>query len=330
MTGKLHSSDASFIENAVAPNLGLGRGMNARPNFRGWVTACIPHYSCRRYLPRAVDSLLAQTYPWVRIIVVNDGDPNPPWTELAHIRDPRLTRFDLPSRMGPYFALEVAREATPDPFFLIQDADDWSAPDRVRRLLDLLVEENADFAVSAQPQFREGPYGESQVLSVRWDGYVTGRCASPFKIDLWMTPEYRLRLPHHGLFRSGILGRLGGYYGGHYVGLDKFLLNLVIMTGHVAWTPLPLYYRLIRDSSLTYSRETGYRSAYHACVERELAHDYQIAFSQYAAFRAGVIGQSEFEVRLGELRRRKVDDRTRHLITAQVGRLRGVLKGAQA
>jgi hypothetical protein len=65
-------------------------------------------------------------------------------------------------------------------------------------------------------------------------------------------------------------------------------------------------------------------------VERELAHDYQIAFSQYAAFRAGVIGQSEFEVRLGELRRRKVDDRTRHLITAQVGRLRGVLKGAQA
>ena len=304
--------------------------MNPRSSFRGWVTACIPHYRCRRYLLRAVDSLLAQTYPWVRIIVVNDGDPDPPWTELAHIRDPRLTRFDLQSRMGPYFALEVARKATTDPFFLIQDADDWSAPDRVRRLVDLLVEGKADFAVSAQPQFREGPYGESQILSVRWDGYASGRRDLPFKIDLCMTPEYRLRLPHHGLFRSDILGKLGGYYGGHYIGLDKFLLNLVIMAGRVAWTPLPLYYRLIRDTSLTYSSETGYRSAYHAGVERELAHDYQIAFSQYVAFRDGVIGHTEFEVRLGELRRRKVDDRTRHLIAAQVGRLRGVLEGARA
>ena len=304
--------------------------MNARANFRGWVTACIPHYRCRRYLLRAVGSLLAQTYPWVRIIVVNDGDPNPPWTELAHIRDPRLTRFDLPSRMGPYFALEVAREATTDPFFLIQDADDWSAPDRVRRLVDLLVEGNADFAVSAQPQFREGPHGESQVLSVRWDGYANGLRGPPFKIDLCMTPEYRLRLPHHGLFRREILEKLGGYYGGHYIGSDKFLLNLIIMTGRIAWTPQPLYYRLMRDTSLTYSSETGYRSAYHASVERDLAYDYQIVFSQYVAFRDGVIGQTEFEVRLSELRRQKVDDRTRHLIAAQVGRLRGVLEGARA
>lgn len=302
--------------------------MKARPNFRGWVTACIPHFGCRRYVSRAVESLLAQTYPWIRIVVVNDGDPDPPWREVAHVRDPRLTRFELQSRMGPYFALELARQATPDPYFLVQDADDWSAPDRVWRLVDLLAEGKADFAVSAQPQFGEGPHGESRILSVRWDGFANGHRGGAFKIDIHPTPEYRLRVPHHGLFRSETLHRLGGYYGGHFIGSDKFLLNLLIMIGRVAWTPLPLYYRLMRETSLTYSRETGCNSIYHAGVERELAHDYQIAFRQYSAFREGAIDQSEFEVRLRELRQRRVDVRARRFLAAQVGRLRGVLEGA--
>jgi glycosyltransferase involved in cell wall biosynthesis len=276
---------------------------------------------------RAVDSLLAQTYPWIRIVVINDGDPDPPWRELAHIGDPRLTRFELPSRMGPYFALELARQATPDPFFLIQDADDWSAPDRAKCLLDLLAERRADFTISAQPQFREGRSGESQILDVRWDGLAVGHDRANFKIDLHATSEYRYRAPHHGLFRNEALQRVGGYYGGHFVSWDKFLLNMVVMTGRVAWTPQPLYYPLVRDSSLTFSKETGHRSAYAAGVERNLARDYQMVYRQYAAFREGVIDRAEFEARLRALCRHRVDDRARRFLAAQAGRLRGLFEG---
>src|SRR5579859_5430453 len=99
-----------------------------------WVTACIPTYRCTRYLRDAVLSLLNQTYPFLRVVVINDGDPNPPWAALADITDPRLLRFDLKENRGPYFALAVALEATPDPFFLIQDADDVSAPNRAYSL----------------------------------------------------------------------------------------------------------------------------------------------------------------------------------------------------
>src|ERR1700692_1505713 len=94
------------------------------------IVACIPYYDCRRYVRRAVLSLLSQTHSNITVVVVNDGDPKSPWSELADIRDPRLVRFDMTANHGPYFASAVVLNATTAPYFLVQDADDWSTPDR--------------------------------------------------------------------------------------------------------------------------------------------------------------------------------------------------------
>jgi|SRR5271166_817934 len=124
--------------------------------YSGWITACVAHYRCQRYIKRAVESLLDQSYPWVRVIVINDGDPVAPWRELASIRDARLVRFNLKANHGCFFCWEVARRATPDHFFMMQDADDWAAPDRAAALLSSMLEAKSDLAVSAQPQFCDG------------------------------------------------------------------------------------------------------------------------------------------------------------------------------
>src|SRR5690606_4514374 len=95
------------------------------------VVVSIPCFGCHRYIARSVESILQQTYTDIQVVVVNDGDPRPPWEALSHIDDPRLVRFSLPENYGPYFAHAVVLAATSSPYFLVQDADDWSDPERI-------------------------------------------------------------------------------------------------------------------------------------------------------------------------------------------------------
>jgi glycosyltransferase involved in cell wall biosynthesis len=261
-----------------------------------WITACIPHYRCRRYVARAVESLLTQTYRYVRVIVINDGDPETPWPQLAHLKDPRIVRFSIQEHRGPYFCTEIVRQATPDPFFLIQDADDWSDPQRAEELLHYLMLTRSDFAVSAQPQFREARGGVLETPTVRWSRLSTsgGQAQHEHEIDGKITHEFRYRAPHHGLFRGRALADVGGYYGGFFIGYDALLTNVILMTGSLTWTPTPLYYRFVRDDSLTHAPETKPRSRHAAHVQTMLRNLYRRCYLLYRSFAAGHLSRSSF------------------------------------
>lgn len=295
--------------------------------FNGWITVGMAHFGCRRYIRRAVDSLLAQTYPWVRVVVVNDADPNAPWPELADIQDPRLVRFDLPRNGGSYFCLELVRLSSPDPYFMMQDADDWADPDRAGDLLAQLLSARADLAVSAQPQFTEDELGHSRLLDVRWASTTTQDGDEPFVVRPALTPRFRYRVPHHGLARMDSLAKIGGYYGGFRVGWDTYLTNIIMMIGSVTWTPRPLYFRLIRGESLTHSDETGVRSEYARGVSRCLHRLYEDCYGLREAHMAGRLDRGEFESGLRRLSQRYVSPEDRQDLDAQAERLRAQLAG---
>lgn len=262
------------------------------PTFSGWITACVTHYHCQRYIRRAVESLLAQSYPWVRVVVVNDGDSRLPWTELGSIQDRRVIRFDLPVNKGAYFSYELVRQATPDSYFLLQDADDWASPDRVSVLLESLQENGADLAVSAQPQFSERSDGTPYFVGSRWNKWSERTTREPFVVQNSLDAHYQYRVPHHGLFRTAALADIGGYYGGFRVGWDTLMTNLILMVGSVSWTPQNLYYRLVRQSSLTHSIETGVESSYARQVSRCLAYLYEQCYAAYLRRQCGQISRA--------------------------------------
>lgn len=72
------------------------------------VTASIAYFGCKAYIRRAVETLLNQSFREMRVIVVSDGDPEPPSGQLADIKDPRLVFYDLEKNFGPYFANAVS------------------------------------------------------------------------------------------------------------------------------------------------------------------------------------------------------------------------------
>ncbi len=290
--------------------------------FAGWITACVAHYQCHKYVRRAVESLLGQSYPWIRVIVVSDADPRPPWKELASISDPRLIRFHLPQNRGCFFCWEVAQLATPDGLFMMQDADDWADPHRAATLINALISSGASIAVSMQPQFSEMPDGRSYQLGMRWDRVVPGPTAQKFVVQTTLTEDFYYRAPHHGLLRIDALRRIGGYYGGFRIGWDTLLTNLLLMTGSITWRPEPLYYRLIRPESLTHSIHTGTASDYAARVSCCLRRLYGDCYGFYRSLRKGHMTSDQLADAIRWASRRYVTAEDQLELQRQADRLR--------
>ena len=272
------------------------------PRLEPTVTACIPYYAGKRYIRRAVEGLLAQTYPDLRIIVVNDGDKDPPWDQLSDLCDPRLVRFSLiRNHGGPFFANAVVIRTVTSPWFLVQEQDDWSDPHRVEYLLHHATTCYADAAISAQVFHRENLDGSSTPVTVKWT--QLGRCVCPICppgsdcqqcfVDIELTRQYRHRAPHTALFRADLLRRIGGYYAGLHLHFDSLLMNLVLMTGNVVHTTAPLYHRLIRPDSITHCPGTGFASRASWAERKIIAGLYENSFTEYQKYLRGEISSDK-------------------------------------
>ncbi|MDQ3669761.1 MAG: glycosyltransferase, partial [Actinomycetota bacterium] len=277
------------------------------------VTVSIPYYGCKAYIRRAVESVLAQTHRNLVVVVVNDADPDPPWDELATIDDPRLVRFDLTANGGRYLADAIVLAASPSPYLLIHDADDWSEPDRVEKLLRRLVEQRADVAVSS-----------IEVSRARSGIRRVGR---PL-LDAPLGPRVRHRVDHYALFRTDALVRVGGCYGGLRIGYDTLLMNLMLMTASVALVDEPLYHRVIRPGSLTTSSTTGFGSRERARAQQEVERRYRLAYEAFRKHADGGIGRAGLEESLCAIARREVSDTDDRRITREGERLRPLLAAA--
>lgn len=262
------------------------------------VTACIPYYAGSRYIRRAVERLLAQTHRDLRIIVVNDGDTNPPWDLLAHIRDPRLIRFSLTrNHGGPFFANAVVIGTVSSPWFLVQEQDDWSDSRRIEYLLQLATSHKADAALSAQVFHRENVDGSSTPVAVKWTRLGRSNCpicppgssCQQCFVDVELTEHYRHRAPHTALFRADLLRRIGGYFAGLHLHFDSLLMNLVLMSGSIVHTAAPLYHRLLRPDSITHCPATGFSSRASWAERRIVEGLYQSAFTDYNRYLRGEI-----------------------------------------
>ncbi|WP_426608813.1 glycosyltransferase family 2 protein [Bradyrhizobium sp. McL0616] len=289
------------------------------------ITACIPYYRCRTHVRRAVDCMLTQTHRNITVIVINDGDPDPPWPMLADIKDPRLVRFDLPINRGPYFATALVAGATTAPYLLIQDADDWSAPTRASVLLNYLERDRSDFAFSAQPQYVLTNAG-SRILGVRWLASRPKQTSeAQFTYRPGLNGVYRYRAPHHGLFRTDSLRRIGGYYGGFRISYDTLLTNLIMMTGRVSHVAHPLYYRQMRGSSLTHADTTGFRSQYAKEIQARLSGIYRSCFDCYRRFSKGEMDSRSFCELIARTATRHLTNAERRIMAAETLRLKRCL-----
>lgn len=113
--------------------------MSAPPN----VTVLIGAYENERTIARAVDSILGQTESNLELIVIDDGsrDGSAAAAEEAIGDDPRGRVMRLERNLGIARSLNKGLEAAAAPIVAVQDADDYSAPNRLERELAVLAAE---------------------------------------------------------------------------------------------------------------------------------------------------------------------------------------------
>lgn len=160
----------------------------------GKVSIIIPCYNAGEHIDETVASALAQTYPDVEVIVVDDGSTDPATRQvLARAGWPR-TRILHQANAGPSAARNAAiREATGE-FILPLDADDRIDPTYV---------EKAMAAFTADPGL-----GVVYCRATRF-----GAAEGP-----WQLPDYALRelvidnvIFVSGVFRKADWARVGGF-----------------------------------------------------------------------------------------------------------------------
>lgn len=111
------------------------------------VSVIVPVYKVEPYLDRCVASILAQTYPNLEVILVDDGSPDncPALCDAWAQRDSRI-RVIHKKNGGQSDARNVGLDAASGAYISFVDSDDYIAENFIETLYDLLHEYHTDIS----------------------------------------------------------------------------------------------------------------------------------------------------------------------------------------
>ena len=112
------------------------------------VSICVPIYNTEQYLVRCIDSLLAQTYRDIEIVLVDDGsiDRSGSICDAYASQDPRV-KVVHQSNTGEAGARNAGLRAAVGKYVMFIDSDDEYLPNAVQLLVDAMADDGVDLAI---------------------------------------------------------------------------------------------------------------------------------------------------------------------------------------
>lgn len=263
------------------------------------LSVIVPVYNVEEYLPRCIDSILAQTYKDLEILLVNDGSRDNSGAicdEYARI-DSRIRVFHKENG-GQSTARNLALDAMTGEFLTFVDSDDWLEPDAYASMMALAMEEKVKlvsagrFDVSARTG--EKKLGlcpkKQEVLSAEemlgrlftWDGCDSSPCDKIFHSSLFA----QIRFPSRSNCEDVAI-----------------VYRLVEAAGTVAMLPKPIYNYYHRKGSTSYaslSKRTYYFEEYTETILPYIQQKFPAIYDQARYFRVRSLVHSVLSADLAE------------------------------
>lgn len=234
---------------------GVGSSKPAAPRF----SVIVPAYNSAETLTRAVESVLAQSWPAYEIIVVDDGSTDDTLQVARKFGDQVLVV------QQPNAGVSVARnrgvEAANGDWLAFLDADDWYYPDRLRWHADwIAADESLDFLTGDYEYRREDGSLTGTSMAMHASGRTMLEKADGAEKVVMQAREIEVFVADHfGDIHTLSVPRrtfqaLGGYPPGFKVCEDvHFLTRLCAVSRRVGVICRPLGVYLIHGSSATRS-----------------------------------------------------------------------------
>jgi succinoglycan biosynthesis protein ExoO len=108
------------------------------------VSVILPAYNSEQYITKAIRSLLKQTYQNFEVIIVDDGSTDATAKIAANLADDRFKIIRKRRNQGVAAARNTALKIARGKWITLLDADDWYAPERLEKLLQVAHNNRAD------------------------------------------------------------------------------------------------------------------------------------------------------------------------------------------
>jgi glycosyltransferase involved in cell wall biosynthesis len=223
------------------------------------VCALVPHFACEAWLGAALESLDRQSRRLDHVVVIDDASPDPRALIEVCAAYPQVTVLATDVNVGPYALVQAVIDAGAFDAYLFQDADDWSAPDRLEMLLAVAESTGAGLVGCGEMRVLTDA---GELMAVAYPADVNAACAAD--------PGAFALLHPTSLVASSLLERLGGFSTGLRFSGDAELLARAVHATRVVNAPAFAYWRRKRAGSLTTEAATGLMSPARLALHDEL------------------------------------------------------------
>lgn len=114
--------------------------MNPEPK----ISVIIPAFNCEQYIQKCLNSILVQSHQNIEILISDDGSNDRTKKLIDGYSDDRIKRFHNTENIGNVRTRNKLFEHATGEYYCIQDADDWSDPDRLKKQLNFIHKNNLD------------------------------------------------------------------------------------------------------------------------------------------------------------------------------------------
>ncbi|MFV5463111.1 glycosyltransferase family 2 protein [Acinetobacter towneri] len=111
------------------------------------ISVILTHFNKGPLLKRTIDSLQPDLAELLEIIVVDDASTDPQWTEYSSYLEQQYPKVKIIRNLdnkGPANRLNQGANTAQGDYLFFMDADDVLAPNRLKQILDLMVQSNCD------------------------------------------------------------------------------------------------------------------------------------------------------------------------------------------
>src|SRR5258705_3382658 len=112
------------------------------------VSVILPAYNCQKFICKAIESVLQQTFTDFELIIINDGSTDNTESIIHAYTDPRIVYSKNSENKGLIYSLNSAISLAKGKYIARMDADDICLPERLA-LQKTFLDQHEDIAVVA-------------------------------------------------------------------------------------------------------------------------------------------------------------------------------------